>query len=146
MQFKKHHPRYPKNLCWPMGYGGIRVWSDTPEPNQYFSALCNSNTPFEGSAEPKRRGRKRSYPEETAEDRKRRMKEKRKAVNRKYYERNRKPAPKAKAAKAEESDDVRRWKCTLLSRNNGLTPKPLTMSTEDYLDYLTTCSETPLLA
>ena len=60
------------------------------------------------------------------------MKEKRKAANRKYYERNQEPEPKKKA-KA-DSQDVRRWKCTMLSRNNGLTPRPLTMSTEGYLE------------
>ena len=61
------------------------------------------------------------------------MKEKRKAINRKYYERSRKPDP-IKKAKAQESEDVRKWKCTLLSKNNCLTPRPLTMSTDDYLE------------
>ena len=62
------------------------------------------------------------------------MKERRKQTNKKYYQKSRKPAEKEE----EEPNDtylvsVKQWKCTLLSRNNGLTPRPQTMSTTDYL-------------
>ena len=42
------HPHLRKHLCWPMGYIGMGVWSATPEPKQYFLALCSSNTPILG--------------------------------------------------------------------------------------------------
>ena len=61
------------------------------------------------------------------------MKKNRKNVKHKYYEHNRKPVP-IKKVEAKESEDVRRWKCTVLSKNNGLTPRPSSMSTEDYLE------------
>ena len=60
------------------------------------------------------------------------MKEKRKAINRKYYERSRKTEPKK--AEEKETQDVKKWKCTLLSKNNGLTPRPLTMDVDTYLE------------
>jgi len=61
------------------------------------------------------------------------MKEKRKAINRKYYERNRKTEP-TKKAEEKETQDVKKWKCTLLSKNNGLTPRPTTMDVDTYLE------------
>ena len=61
------------------------------------------------------------------------MKEKRKAINRKYYERSRKTEP-TKKAEEKETQDVKKWKCTLLSKNNGLTPRPLTMDVDTYLE------------
>ena len=61
------------------------------------------------------------------------MKEKRNAINRKYYERNRKPHPIQKVEE-KESQDVKKWKCTLLSKNNGLTPRPVTMDVDTYLE------------
>ena len=60
------------------------------------------------------------------------MKDKRKAINRKYYERSRKTEPRK--AEEKETQDVKKWKCTLLSKNNGLTPRPLTMDVDTYLE------------
>ena len=60
------------------------------------------------------------------------MKERRKQTNKKYY--------KKRTEKIIDQPDndtyqvsVKQWKCTLLSRNNGLTPRPQTMTTTDYL-------------
>ena len=61
------------------------------------------------------------------------MKESRKAINRKYYERSRKTEPTKKAEEM-ETQDMKKWKCTLLSKNNGLTPRPLTMDVDTYLE------------
>ena len=61
---------------------------------------------------------------------KRRVKETRKLTDRKYYEKSRKSVENQKT---EEDASVKQWKCTLLSRNNGLTPRPQTMTTDDYL-------------
>ena len=59
------------------------------------------------------------------------MKERRRQTNRKYYQKRAKPVEKQKTE--EEDSSVKAWKYTLLSRNNGLTPRPLTMTTDDYL-------------
>ena len=61
------------------------------------------------------------------------MKERRKQTNKKYYKK------RTEKIIIDQPDDdtylvsVKQWKCTLLSRNNGLTPRPQTMSTTDYL-------------
>ena len=61
------------------------------------------------------------------------MKQNRKAINRKYYERSRKTEP-TKKAEEKETQDMKKWKCTLLSKKNGLTPRPLTMDVDTYLE------------
>ena len=61
------------------------------------------------------------------------MKQSRKAINRKYYERSRKTEP-TKKAEEKDTQDMKKWKCTLLSKNNGLTPRPLTMDVDTYLE------------
>ena len=60
------------------------------------------------------------------------MKQNRKAINRKYYEKSRKT--EIKKEEEQESEDVKKWRCTLISKNNGLAPRPLTMSVDTYLD------------
>ena len=42
-------PHYVHYLCWPVGYSGMGVWGATPEPKQYFLALCTSNTIIRGT-------------------------------------------------------------------------------------------------
>ena len=91
----------------------------------------NSNS--EGPSQPKRgSGRKRrGASEESEEERKQRVKQNRKNINRKYYERS----GKTKRDEPEhESEDVKKWRCTLLSKNTGLTPRPNTMDVDTYLE------------
>ena len=50
------HPRtiirgMQKHLGWPVGYSGMGVWGATPEPKQYFLALCSANTTILGIQE-----------------------------------------------------------------------------------------------
>ena len=59
------------------------------------------------------------------------MKQNRKAINRKYYEKSRRTGIKEEE---QESEDVKKWRCTLLSKNTGLAPRPTTMSVDTYLD------------
>ena len=53
--FELHNAKkYPalgiqKHLCWPVGYSGTGGWGATPEPKQYFLALCSSNTIIRGT-------------------------------------------------------------------------------------------------
>ena len=61
------------------------------------------------------------------------MKLNRKTINRKYYERSRKTSTKRDEPE-HESEDVKKWRCTLLSKNTGLTPRPLTMDVDTYLE------------
>ena len=95
------------------------------------SPYTRPDSDTQGSDEPqRRRGRKRAHPEETQDD----VKERRKQTNRKYYQ---KRVKSEKIIDQPEDDtyqvSVKQWKCTLLSRNNGLTPRPLSMTTDDYL-------------
>jgi hypothetical protein len=59
------------------------------------------------------------------------VKQNRKAINRKYYEKSRRTGIKEEE---QESEDVKKWRCTLLSKNTGLAPRPTTMSVDTYLD------------
>ena len=88
--------------------GGILVEVNR-EDLEEGSTGGQSNSDTQGSYESKgRRGRKRAHPEESQEDRKRRVKETRKAINRKYYEKSREPEiPKKKERMAESQADVK---------------------------------------